>query len=356
MDHLFKSFSQVDSSTTRKYGGTGLGLTISKQLAEKMGGEIGVESEEDKGSTFWFTAIFEKQPEDRFKKIIVPEDITNKRMLIVDDNETNRYILREQLKLWNCRYDEVPGGEEALEKLKNGVMNKDPFEIAILDMQMPKMSGKTLGGKIKQDPKLKNTILVLMTSMGQRGDAKQLIEMGFAAYLSKPVKQSQLFNCLSTVAGVQTEKGIKQADSIVTKHSLADDQKQKINILLVEDNKINQKVAINILKKLGYSVDIANNGKEAINALELIPYDIVLMDCQMPEMDGYEATSVIRDAKSNVLNYKTIVIAMTANAMKGDHKKCLDAGMNDYLSKPVKPQALSEMLEKWIAIKCDAEK
>ncbi|MCK5097027.1 MAG: PAS domain S-box protein, partial [Desulfobacteraceae bacterium] len=349
MDRLFKTFSQVDSSTTRKYGGTGLGLTISKQLAEKMGGKIGVESEEGKGSTFWFTAMFKKQPEDRIKTIVVPKDISNKRILIVDDNKTNRYILREQLKLWKCRYEEAAHGEHALKELKKAVIEKDPFEIAILDMQMPEMDGKTLGEKIKQDPDLKHTILVLMSSMGQRGDAKELKEIGFAAYLIKPVKQSQLFDCLSTVAGVQKEAEEKQSEALVTKHSLADDQKQKIRILLAEDNIINQKVALGTLKKLGYSADAVTNGKKAVKALELIPYDIVLMDCQMPEMDGYEATGVIRNKESEVLNHATIVVAMTANAMEGDQKKCLEAGMNDYLSKPVKPQKLSDMLDKWLA-------
>ncbi|RLB89322.1 MAG: hypothetical protein DRH26_11825 [Deltaproteobacteria bacterium] len=349
MDRLFKSFSQVDSSTTRKYGGTGLGLTISKQLTRKMGGEIGVESEEGKGSTFWFTAVFEKQPEGKEKKIVVPEDIKGKRFLIVDDNETNRYILREQLTLWDCRYEEVPGGNEALEKLKAAVVDKDPFEIAILDMQMPEMDGAELGKKIKQNPDLENTRLVLMSSMGQRGDAKQLKEIGFAAYLIKPVKQSQLYTCLTTIAGIQKGPDKKQSTPMVTRHSLAEDQKHKTRILLAEDNKINQKVALNILKKLGYSADTAVNGKEAVKALEMTPYNIVLMDCQMPGMDGYDATGVIRNPESNVLDHKVIIIAMTANAMKEDREKCLKSGMDDYLSKPVKPRALSDMLDKWLS-------
>ena len=348
MDRLFQSFSQVDSSTTRKYGGTGLGLTISKQLAEKMGGRIGVESEEGKGSTFWFTAVFEKQPEGKAKKMVVPEDIKGKRILIVDDNATNRYILREQLKLWECRYKETSDGEQALEELKAAFIHKDPFEIAILDMQMPAMDGAELGEKIKQDPDLKNTILVLMSSMGQRGDARQLKEIGFAAYLIKPVKQSQLFNCLTTISGIQKDPDKKQSAAIVTRHSLAEDQKHKIRILLAEDNHINRKVALNILKKSGYSADAVANGREAVKALEMIPYDIVLMDCQMPEMDGYDATGEIRNPESKVLDHTVIVVAMTANAMKEDREKCLKSGMDDYLSKPVKPRALSDMLDKWL--------
>jgi len=338
----------VDSSTTRKYGGTGLGLTISKQLAEMMGGRIGVESEEGKGSTFWFTAVLEKQPEAKNKKVVVPTDIKGKRILIVDDNATNRYVLREQLKSWGCRYKEASSGVQALDELRQAAAGKDPFEISILDMQMPGMDGETLGKKIKQYPDLKNTILVMMTSLGQRGDARRFEEIGFAAYLTKPVKQSKLYDCLTRVASLQEDPGNKQPAAIVTRHSLAEDKKRRVRILLAEDNIINQKVAISTLKKLGYNAEAVANGKEAVKALEMIPYDIVLMDCQMPEMDGYEATGEIRKPESKVLNHRVPVIAITANAMKGDREKCLTAGMDDYLSKPIYPNELSDMLEKWI--------
>jgi two-component system, sensor histidine kinase and response regulator len=360
MDRLFQSFSQVDSSTTRKFGGTGLGLTISKQLAELMGGKIGVESEEGKGSTFWFTAVLDKQPEGKGKRIVVPEDIRGKRIMIVDDNATNRYVLKEQLKSWECRYEEASSGAQALEELRHAVIGKDQFEIAIIDMQMPGIEVETLGKKIKQDPDLKNTMLVLMTSMGQRGDAKRLEEIGFAAYLTKPIRQSKLYDCLATVTGVQKEAAKDRPVAIVTRHSIAEDQKRRVRILLAEDNVINQKVAISILGKLGYRADVVANGKEAVEALRMISYDIVLMDCQMPEMDGYAATREIRNWKpetggkeDQTSSFKFQVssipiIAMTANAMKGDREKCLKAGMDDYLSKPVKPQELSDMLEKWI--------
>ena len=349
MNRIFKSFSQVDSSTTRKFGGTGLGLTISKQLAKMMDSQIGVESEEGKGSEFWFKAVLEKQPEGKEKRLVVPEDIKGKHILIVNDNATNRYVLQEQLKSWGCRYGEASSGMQALEKLRLAVDSKDPYEIAILEMQMPEMDGETLGQKIKQDPDLQNTILVMMTSFGHRGDAKRLEQIGFVAYLTEPVKQSQLYDCLATVSGLQKEAQKDRFAVIVTRHSLTEDQKRKVNILVTEDNVVNQKVAASILGKLGYRADVVANGQEAVKALEIIPYDIVLMDCQMPEMDGYEATREIRKPESKVLDHNVPVIALTAHAMKSDRKKCLKAGMNDYLSKPVKPQELSDMLEKWIA-------
>jgi CheY-like chemotaxis protein len=210
------------------------------------------------------------------------------------------------------------------------------------------MDGKTLGQKIKQNPDLKNTLLVLMTLMGERGDGKRFQDIGFDAYLTKPVKQSQLYDCLAAVTGLQKEAPADQAKAIVTRHSLADDKKRKVRILLAEDNIINTKVALHILERFGYNADAVPNGKEAIKALETASYDLVLMDCQMPEMDGYEATGEIRNPESKVLDHKVPIIAMTAHAMKGDREKCLEAGMDDYLSKPVNPQTLSDILEKWL--------
>jgi len=376
---LFKPFSQIDSSTTREFCGTGLGLTISKQLAEMMGGRIGMESQEGKGSKFWFTAAFERQHDRGSKNEDLPGDIRNKYILIVDDNATNRHVLREQLKSWGCRFNEASGGQEALIKLHRGIEDNNPFDIVILDMQMPEMDGETLGQKIKQDPDLKNTILVLMTSIGKRGDAKRLKEIGFSAYLTKPVKQSQLYNCLITVSGLKSEMSNERPASFVTKHTIYEKQRQKARILLAEDNITNQKVALNTLKKFGYSADVVENGKEAIKALKMIPYDIVLMDCQMPEMDGYEATTYIRKwekqikmqnekrkeesadllasgSNANVQPEKIPIIAMTAHALKGDREKCLDAGMDDYIAKPIHPKTLCDVIEKWLRHKGEAHK
>lgn len=348
VDKLFKSFSQVDSSTTRKYGGTGLGLSISKKLAELMGGKIGATSREGVGSEFWFTAVFEKQPVNNGQEIIVPETIAGKRVLIVDDNATNRFVLQKQLASWGCRTGNVVNGLQALDLLRSAAVENDPFEIAILDMQMPEMDGETLGKQITQDQRINNTILVMMTSMGERGDAKRMEKIGFSAYLTKPVKMSKLHDCLAMITGTNQKATRRRQKAIVTQYSLAELKKQNVRILLAEDNLVNQKVAVKFIGKLGYNVDVVSNGKEAVAALSKETYDIVFMDCQMPEMDGYEATGEIRKSDCPVLDRHVPIIAMTANAMKGDREKCIKAGMNDYLAKPIKPKELSDMLEKWI--------
>ena len=361
MNSLFHSFSQVDSSHSRKYGGTGLGLAISRKLSKMMGGRIGVKSEQGKGSTFWFTAVFEKQPKGREHEIVIPGNIREKHILVVDDNKTNRYILKEYLKSWHCRFDEASGGAEALNKLGKAVADGDPFDIAILDMQMPEMDGETLGRNIKTNPDLKDIILVMLTSMGQRGDARRTKEIGFAAYLTKPVKQSQVYDCLATVIGRQTGTKGRHSTSIVTKHIISEDHKRKIRILIAEDNITNQMVALNILKKLGFRANAVANGKEAVEALEMIPYDLVLMDVQMPEMDGLEATKKIRKREKDHSDTKAVssqisdrservpIVAMTAHAMKEDRERCLEAGMDDYVSKPVEPQKLLEAIERQLA-------
>ncbi len=356
-DRLFKSFSQVDASITRRYGGSGLGLAISKQLVDMMGGEIGFESpstslragEEGKGSTFWFAVDLEKQPKGRKPERVLPEDIREARILVVDDHATNRLVFREMLRSWGCRFDEATDGVPALEMLDQARKAGDPFRIALVDMQMPGMDGKTLGQKIKEDPKLRDTRLVMLTSVGSRGDSAELQRIGFTAYLTKPIKMSQLYDCLVTVLGVTQEETGNHSQQIITRHTLREERKRRIRILVAEDNVVNQKVALRILQKLGYRADAVANGQEAVTALETIPYDLVLMDVQMPDMNGFEATRLIRDSESRVLRHDIPIIAMTAHALKGDREKCLQAGMNDYLTKPVTALALNEILEKTLA-------
>ena len=344
LNRLFKSFSQVDSSTTRKYGGTGLGLAISKRLVDLMNGQIGVESQEGKGSTFWFTVSLSKQADANKKaaKDIMPADLRDKRLLVVDDNETNRKILHAYLESWQCRATVAADARQAMALLTQAVQDEAPFEMAILEFMMPHIDGQTLGRAIKKNPELKDTHLVLLTSRGLRGDAARARKAGFEAYLTKPIKQSQLFNAILTVFGKTADHGDEQEMAIITRHSLAEAQKQEQKILLAEDNAVNQKVAVIHLRKFGYSTDVACNGREALEAVEQNHYALVLMDVQMPEMDGFEAAQAIRRA-----GHDLPIIAMTANAMKGDREKCLEAGMNDYLSKPINPKKLLDKIVSW---------
>ena len=348
MDKLFLSFSQVDASTTRKYGGTGLGLAISKQIVELMGGEIGIESEENNGSTFWFELTLNKQPVGSRTIYTEPGDIAGLRVLVVDDNATNRYVLDRYLSAWKCDHDEADSADTGLEALRAAVEDGQPYQIALLDNCMPDTSGMTLGRKIKADPQLRDTILVMLTSAVQRGDVERAREAGFAAYLAKPIKQSQLLDCLRNIIGLKTMKRNKKKEAgSMNQNHLSKDRMQNLRLLLAEDNAVNQKLALHILdKKIGCHTDTAMNGREAVELLSKEDYDLVLMDCQMPELDGYEATHVIRDPNSPVRNKKVPIIAMTANAMKGDREECLAAGMDDYVSKPLMPQDLVAVIER----------
>jgi len=345
---IFEPFTQVDGSTTRKYGGTGLGLAISKQLAEMMDGEIGVESTEGKGSTFWFTARFEKRMDVETQNFasLPRTDISAARMLVVDVNATNLMLMTSLLNSWGCRFETVSGGEAALMLLRVAAEQNDPFNIALLDQQIPGMDGRELGRRIKTDPLLKTIRLIMITSLGQRGDAAALKKIGFAGYLAKPVRQSQLYDCIALVLERETDEVPK--NEIVTRHTVAEHVCQRGKILLADDNSINQKVAQALLHNLGYKADVVANGHEAVQALEHIHYDLVLMDCLMPEMDGFEATALIRDPRSKVLNHAVPIIALTANAMRKDREECITAGMDDYLTKPLKKAELAEVLGKWL--------
>jgi len=340
---IFDAFMQADTTTTRKFGGTGLGLSISKRLVDLMGGTIGVRPRECGGTAFSFTIPFGRHSAPVAKR--VPRSIKGLRVLAVDDNSTNRRLLSLLLRSWHCRFRVMPDGPSALEELTRAREEGRPYEVAILDMQMPGMDGEELGLGILADERLKETgiRLIMMSSVGRQGDARRLREEGFAAYLTKPVRQSHLHDCLATVSGAWESR--VEERRLVTRHSLAE-QALRLKVLVAEDNQVNQKVAVRILERLGHKADVVGNGEEAVEALRMIPYDLVLMDCQMPEMDGFEATERIRNPKSGALDPKITVIAMTAMAMKGDRELCLKAGMDDYIAKPVTVESVAEVLER----------
>jgi two-component system, sensor histidine kinase and response regulator len=337
---LFNSFHQVDASTTRIYGGTGLGLAICKQLSQLMGGQIGVESNVGKGSTFWFTADFGKQPRSDEKPLLVPEAIRGKRILLVDDSQTNLDILTSYLQAWGCLCDTARGGDMALSLMHAVTKVGAPFDLLITDMRMPRMDGAELGLCVQRDPALKGTAMVMLTSQGLRGEAAKMKSIGFTAYLTKPIRRSQLFDCLVTVVGGRREVAEGGKPQLVTRHSIVEDKKRRIRILLAEDNSVNRKLALHLLEKFGFQADAVANGREAVQALEMAPYDLVLMDLQMPEMDGIEATRAIRDTTAKVKNREVPIIALTAHAMNGDRERCLREGMNDYVAKPIEPEEL----------------
>ncbi|HKR13747.1 MAG TPA: response regulator [Pyrinomonadaceae bacterium] len=345
-EKLFQPFMQGDGSTTRKYGGTGLGLAISKQLVKLMDGTIGVESVEGKGATFWFTARFEKQADILEEPQLNLRILKGLRVLIVDDNRTNRKILGHQLETCGMFYDEADSGKTALTLLRSSKQNGKPYDLAVLDLMMPVMDGFELAGEIKKDPAIAKIPLVMLTSYGERATSAVAEANGIAAYLTKPVRQFSLFESLARVAGGLVSA--PRAEIHVSEQPVAPAQLSDKIILIAEDNAVNQKVAIRQLRKLGYRADAVANGKEALEALTRIPYDLVLMDCQMPEMDGYEATVEIRKRQSDTR--RTPIIAMTAHALEGDRAKCIDAGMDDYISKPVNVDDLGRMLHLYLPV------
>jgi len=346
---LFFPFVQADGSTTRKYGGTGLGLSISKRLSELMGGRIGVQSQEGNGVTFWFTAVFEKQKRIANQVVAPLTVLQGTKVLVVDHHETNRLSVTTMLRSWGCLFKEAADGPSALSELQEAAQNGAPYQVALLNMYMPEMDGAILGSRIKADTKLKKTKLIMMTHLGQRGDAKRLKKLGFCGYLTKPIRKVQLHDCLALALGLNEKSEEVALEQFITRHTIAESHKRRLRILLADDNLTNQQVAIAILEKLGYQADAVANGKEVLAALKDTPYDLVFMDCQMPEMDGYETTRRIRQAQSGVINSDKPVIAMTAHVMKGEREKCLSAGMNDYITKPVSPQVIAETLERWLA-------
>ncbi len=355
-DRLFRAFSQVDSSLTRRQGGTGLGLAISRRLVELMGGEIGVDSEPGRGSTFWFEIPLPAAPERDRPPPVDLAVLRNLRVLIVDDNATNRLILERQVAAWGMESESAVDGVDGLDRLIRAAQAGRPFQILLTDMMMPRMDGAELVRRTKEDPRLQGLRAVLMTSIGRSVITDRIREAGLAECLTKPVKRTVLAEVLTRIA--------LSAPPMPTSapRPPSPPRPRHGRLLVVEDNPVNRKVLLRQLERLGYRADAVADGMEALVVLRAVPYDAVLMDCQMPEMDGYEATRRIREMESRRREQvermlpgetvstpsRTVIIAITAHAMQGDREKCLEAGMDDYIAKPVRAEDLQEVLERWL--------
>ncbi|MGD0584231.1 MAG: response regulator [Oryzomonas sp.] len=345
---LFDQFTQVDSSASRKYGGTGLGLAISKQLAGLMDGHIGVESREGAGSTFWFTAGLELQEGTGTTDGEPCNGLREMRVLVVDDNQACRRQMCSALASWGCVCLEAPDSQSALLALRSAAQCGKPVRVALLDRYMPDMDGAELARNIRADHQISGTSLIMVTPLTRLGDVAHYCKNGFAGYLFKPVRQSRLYDRLTGI--LKTAADGKPQPPVATVKAVAGAECADLpaRILVAEDNPTNQMVALAILQKLGYRADVVTDGSEAITALQMTHYDLVLMDCQMPEMDGYEATAMIRSPLSAVLNHDVPIIALTAHVMQEEEEKCRTAGMNDYLAKPIHTMVLAGLLEKWL--------
>ena len=347
LESLFAPFMQVDTSTTRRFGGTGLGLSIVRRLVELMGGDTGVESVEGRGSLFWFTAHFAPVLDSTQPHYPAPASIKGLRIVVVDDNATNRKVLMGQLLLCGVEPVSASSAEEALALMRQAEAAGRPFDAALLDHLMPECDGADLGRTIVQDAALKSTRLVLLTSSGQRGDGQMFADIGFAGYLLKPVTQRDLTECLILVLANSAHSWHLQSQPMITRHALrAQRTRSRNRILLAEDNLVNQKVALRLLEKLDYRVDVVADGLAAVVAWQTGKFDLIIMDCQMPQMDGYAATREIRRLEAGQRHIP--IVALTAHAMKGDEEKCRAAGMDDYLSKPIDRVRLDLCLERFL--------
>jgi len=342
---IFALFSQVDDSTTRRYGGTGLGLAISRQLAEMMGGTIEVDSEEGKGSTFFLTMKFAKQTALYDTTFVVPEGVLKERFLVVDANATSRLAITEKLGLWGYSFAEASDENEAISHLHAGLADNDPFSYAFIGPQLSRGNASSLGKEIKNDERLRGTVLIHVSPLGEKISSGSISDDIFTARLQKPVKLEELYYCLMALSGSIEPSYQGYRLGVENPEVVRKGAKNNIRLLLAEDNSTNQKVILRILDNLGYRADAVANGKEALEALDMVPYDLVLMDIQMPELDGFETTEAIR-RRETVSGRHLPIIAMTAHAMKGDREKCLAAGMDDYISKPLYPKDLKGVIQR----------
>ncbi len=368
---LFSSFSQADSSTTRKYGGSGLGLAICKQLVELMGGEIGLASQPEAWSLFWFSLCLQKSPPGNKHEWIPRTDLQGLRMCCIDDNPINLFLLESYAKSWGMETFTTTNPELGISALRQAASAGQPFDLAIIDREMPPNDGMTIGRSIQQEPLLTQTKLVLLATIGERGEATIAHQAGFAAYLTKPIRKMALYNGLATVMGYCYTNQVDHVRPLVTRHTVKELQRRcRGKILIVDDHTINQELIVLLLERLGFSSDVANGGREAVSAFGSREYVLILMDCQMPEMDGYEATKHIRQLETHrhqaigivetedhisgqetppdPIPHRVPIIALTANVMPGDREKCLAAGMDDYLSKPIRSEELTFILQRWI--------
>ncbi len=372
-DKLFHAFTQADSSTTREYGGTGLGLAICKQLVELMDGKIDVESQRGAWSLFWFSVTLEKSAATTRPEWLPRPDLHGLRVLCVDQNPTNLFLLESYAKSWGMVVQTTANTHDCLPILQNAMASGHPFDVAIVDRGISKLDGLKLGQLIKQHPDVAQTKLLLLTSIGQRGEAATAHEAGFSGYLTKPLHKVQLHDGLATVMGYCWTENPEQTRPLVTRHTLKETQRRsRDKILVADDHAINQQLIVLLLERLGYGSDVVSTGHDAVQAVATESYALVLMDCQMPEMDGFSATRKIREAEGvrhealgekdethktqspdalPLTPYDELripIVALTANAMPGDREKCLATGMDDYLAKPIRPEELARVLERWL--------